>query len=35
VISGLADGIPPHLPHDDHLPELDEPHTIEQEPVGP
>jgi class 3 adenylate cyclase/tetratricopeptide (TPR) repeat protein len=35
VISGLADGVPPHLPHDDHLPELDEPHTIEQEPVGP
>ena len=35
VISGLADGIPPHVPHDGHLPELDEPHAIEQEPVGP
>ena len=35
VISGLADGVPPHVPHADHLPELDVVHEIEQESVGP
>ncbi len=35
VISGLAEGVPPHVPHADQSPQLDVPARDRKEPVGP